>query len=141
MRSERPACNHQMVVVRSELHNNRECTHEGHRLYFASMMHSIHGSTLSTPSIATKFFFTAQMFGKTQGLVGLITCVTSYDIVYLLNSRDSAIHSQGICGLRKTKERTSSRPSAGLLQPKKSSALGSALCAGLGGTSPPYKGV
>jgi hypothetical protein len=50
-----------------------------------------------------------------------------YLFIYLFNYRDNAIHPQGICGLRKTKEKASNRPSAGLLKP---SALGSAQVSG-----------
>jgi hypothetical protein len=60
--------------------------------------------------------------------------------ILLFNSRDNVIHPQGICGLGNTKE-TSYRPSASVLLQKKSSALGSALCARRGVQAPLAKEI
>jgi hypothetical protein len=61
-------------------------------------------------------------------------------LFYLFGSRDNAIHPQGICGLRNTKE-TSLRPSASRLQLQRNPPTWAVRCAQVLGYEPPYKRV
>jgi hypothetical protein len=64
------------------------------------------------------------------------------DLFYLFDSRDDAIHPERICGLGKTKEKDPvAGPRSDYHDSKKSIALGSALCAGLGVRAPLQESV
>jgi hypothetical protein len=59
-------------------------------------------------------------------------------LFYLFGSRDNAIHPQGICGLRNTKE-TSLRPSASRLQLQRNPPTWAVRCAQVSGYEPPLQ--
>jgi hypothetical protein len=97
----------------------------------------ISSSTLRLAETRGIFGNEAGGVGGTGGRIG--DGIEARIFIYLFYSRDDAIHPKGICGLGKAKEMNPvADPRSDYHNSRKSTTLGSALCAGLG---VPYKGV